>query len=109
MENAVRESSRAPTVALESVGDGIALVLIQRPEKLNALDSRTIEALSEAFTKIADDDTLRVVILSGAGAAFCVGGDLQEAMEIGADPQWEPRMRKFMAIAAALVLQMRRL
>jgi enoyl-CoA hydratase len=98
MENAVRESNRTPTVSLESVGDGIALVR-----------SRTIEALSEAFTTIAGDDTSRVVILTGAGAAFCVGGDLQEVMEISSDPQWEPRMRKMMASAASLVLQMRRL
>lgn len=103
------ESNQTPTVAIESVGNGIALVRIDRPEKFNALDSRTIEALSEIFRKIAADDSVRVVILSGSGPAFCVGGDLQEVMEISTATPWEPRMRKLMAGAAELVLQMRRL
>lgn len=103
------ESSQTPSVALESVGNGIALLRIDRPEKLNALDSRTIAALSRAFAKVADDDDVRVVILSGSGTAFCVGGDLQEVMDISADPLWQPRMRELMDSAAALVLQMRRL
>jgi enoyl-CoA hydratase len=105
----VGESSQMPSVVLEFAGNGITLLRIQRPEKLNALDRRTIEALSAAFTQIADDDSVRVVILSGAGTAFCAGGDLPEVLEIGADPQWEPRMQQMMASAAALVLQMRRL
>src|SRR3546814_2370128 len=61
------------------------------------------------FSKIATDDRVRVVILSAAGTAFCVGGDLQEVMEISSAPLWEPRMRKLMAGAAELVLQMRSL
>ena len=101
------ETSQMPSVVLEHIGQDIALLSINRPKKLNTLDSRTIDLLLEAFTKIAADNSLRVVILSGTGTAFSVGGDLQEVMEISADPLWESRMQKMMASAAALILQMR--
>lgn len=103
------ESGQKHSVAIESAGNGVALLRINRPEKLNALDSRTIAALSEAFSKFAADETVRAVILTGSGTAFCAGADLQEVMELSADPLWQPRMRELMASAAELVLQMRRL
>ena len=105
----MRQSSQTPSVAIELAENGVALLRIQRPEKFNALDSDTIQGLSTAFATLAQEDSLRAVILTGSGTAFCAGGDLQEVMEISADPQWNPRMRKLMASAADLVLQMRSL
>jgi len=63
-------------VLLESKHGGIATLLLNRPDKLNALNSELSTALNDALARIADDDSVRVVVLSGAGRAFCAGGDL---------------------------------
>ena len=55
---------------------GIARIFLNRPQKVNALDSATLEALAEAFRKV--DDGVRVVVLGGRGRAFCAGADVNE-------------------------------
>lgn len=56
--------------------DGIATVLIDRADKLNALSAEMYQELAEAFTALNNDDSVRVVMLTGAGKAFCAGGDV---------------------------------
>ena len=56
---------------------------LNRPEKLNALDSALVEALSEALSQAADDVRVRVIVIAGAGRSFCAGYDLSE--ESGAE------------------------
>lgn len=56
--------------------DGIATVLIDRADKLNALSAEMYQELAEAFTALNNDDSVRVVLLTGAGKAFCAGGDV---------------------------------
>jgi enoyl-CoA hydratase len=59
--------------------DGIALITINRPDKLNALDDRTMQELDAAFAAIAADPQTRGVILTGAGEkAFVAGADIGE-------------------------------
>lgn len=61
--------------------DGIATIRIDRPAKLNALTLAMYDELGSAFKTAADDDGVRVVILTGAGErAFCVGADLKESI-----------------------------
>jgi enoyl-CoA hydratase len=58
---------------------GIARISVNRPEKLNALNNQTVIELSEAFRQAADDTSIRVVILTGAGdKAFVAGADIGE-------------------------------
>lgn len=58
--------------------DGVAIVTINRPERLNAMDAEHYSALSEAWTKVRDDPEIRVAIVTGAGErAFTVGADLK--------------------------------
>jgi methylglutaconyl-CoA hydratase len=57
--------------------NGIAHVTLNRPDRRNAYDSRLIADLQEAFEKIAPDEAIRAVVLTGAGAAFCAGADLR--------------------------------
>jgi enoyl-CoA hydratase/carnithine racemase len=57
--------------------DGVAYVTLNRPEKRNALDPATIEALAAAAQEVDADPDARVMILSGAGSAFSSGMDLQ--------------------------------
>src|SRR5215471_6152762 len=96
----------AGSVLLEQAQDGVAFLAMNRPEKLNALNNELATALDQAFERIGKDDTVRVVVLTGAGRAFCAGGDLgmigkgREARDI---KQLEPILRAGMGA----VLQMR--
>ena len=60
------------------VQDGIATVTLASPGTLNALSTPMLQALEGAFTAIAADETIRVVILAAEGKAFCAGHDLKE-------------------------------
>lgn len=64
------------TVRLEKDG-AIARLILDRPEKLNALDRPMVAELAKRVTEIEEDESLRVVILSGSGKAFCAGGDIE--------------------------------
>jgi len=67
----------ASVVKLESTPEGVATVTINRPHRRNALNSLTIEGLTEAFETLHGADHVRVVFLRGAGSAFCAGGDFE--------------------------------
>lgn len=69
------QAATAP-VLLESVQYGIALLVMNRPDRMNALNNDLAAALFGSLQKIAKDDSVRVVVLTGAGRAFCAGGDL---------------------------------
>ncbi len=56
--------------------DGIATVLLNRADKLNALSGEMYHDLADAFAELNTDDTVRAVVLTGAGRAFCAGGDV---------------------------------
>jgi len=57
--------------------DGIAKVTLNRPEVLNAFSIEMREGLGILFENFAQDETVRVVIITGAGKAFCAGGDIK--------------------------------
>ena len=61
---------------LYAVRDRVATVTLNRPEKLNAFTTRMRDGLIEAFARADADDGVRVVIVTGAGRAFCAGADL---------------------------------
>jgi enoyl-CoA hydratase/carnithine racemase len=75
MSNASQAAPAGPVI-LENKHDGVAVLMLNRPDKLNALNSELSTALNQALTRIAEDDSIHVVVLSGAGRAFCAGGDL---------------------------------
>jgi enoyl-CoA hydratase/carnithine racemase len=56
--------------------DGIALLTLDRPDARNALDDELAEALHASLDDAADDPATRALIVTGAGEAFCAGGDL---------------------------------
>lgn len=68
---------------LVAINDTIATVTINRPDRLNAMDSLAHLQLSEALDRLADDPTVRAIILTGAGPkAFSVGRDLKELSQV---------------------------
>jgi enoyl-CoA hydratase/carnithine racemase len=67
-------------VLLEERHGAVALLCLNRPETLNALDSTLVSALGEALERITTDASVRAVVLTGEGGAFCSGADLKEAL-----------------------------
>jgi enoyl-CoA hydratase/carnithine racemase len=64
----------------------IRLLTLDRPEKRNALDTALTRALLEALRATDEDDSVRAIVLTGAGPGFCAGADLSEFKGL-ADPQ----------------------
>ncbi|MFF4244727.1 enoyl-CoA hydratase/isomerase family protein [Streptomyces sp. NPDC001822] len=58
--------------------ESVRVLTLNRPDKLNALDTTLTRALSAALTAAEDDERVRAVVLTGAGRAFCAGADLSE-------------------------------
>src|SRR5256712_3619099 len=69
-------ATTASPVLLETIENGVALLVMNRPDKLNSLNNELATALNQAFERIGKNDSVRVVVLTGAGRAFCAGGDL---------------------------------
>ena len=61
----------------KDASDHIAKLTLNRPERLNALNDLMIDEIGDAVEDVSSDDSMRVLILTGAGRAFCSGGDLQ--------------------------------
>lgn len=62
---------------LESKQDGIAILTMNRPEARNALSQPMLAALNEALPRLAADPDIGAVVITGAGGAFCAGGDVK--------------------------------
>jgi enoyl-CoA hydratase/carnithine racemase len=75
------------SIDFELDADGIALITMNRPQKLNALDAEHYELLSQAWIRVRDDTAVRVAIITGAGEkAFCAGADLKSWIGRKVDP-----------------------
>jgi 2-(1,2-epoxy-1,2-dihydrophenyl)acetyl-CoA isomerase len=62
---------------LETIEDGIATLTMNRPDSRNALSRSMMLGLQEALARLATDPAVRLVVLTGAGRAFCSGGDVK--------------------------------
>ena len=66
---------------LEALKDGVAVLTLNRPDRLNAMSPSMLDALLEALPRLAADPEVGVVVLTGAGRAFCSGGDVKAMAE----------------------------
>jgi len=66
---------------LETIEDGVAVLTMNRPERRNALNEDMLNAMLEAFPRLANDDSVGCVVLTGAEGAFCAGGDVKAMAE----------------------------
>jgi enoyl-CoA hydratase/carnithine racemase len=69
-----------PHARLE-IGDGVAVITLNRPEQMNAFSGRMADELAEAYLECDRNDDVRAVVLTGAGRAFCAGADLAAGMD----------------------------
>ncbi|EBA15225.1 enoyl-CoA hydratase [Roseobacter sp. SK209-2-6] len=91
------------TIEVTTDERGIATLMLNRPEKHNAMSGAMLLELKQAAEQLAADDGIRVVVLTGAGKSFCAGGDLgwmQQQMAADA----ETRGREARVLAEALML-----
>ncbi|WP_406299003.1 enoyl-CoA hydratase-related protein [Embleya sp. NBC_00888] len=73
-----------------AIHDGIAVITLDRPEKLNVFSGGMGVALGDAYARCDVDDAVRVVVLTGAGRAFCAGADMSPAADTFAGPESGP-------------------
>ena len=69
------------TDLIENVKDGVAVLTLNRPDRLNAMSRPMLDALLEALPRLAEDPAVGVVVLTGAGRGFCAGGDVKAMAE----------------------------
>ncbi len=67
-----------PIILTERSDTGVVRLTLNRPKAFNALSEAMLAALQAELEKVADDETARVVVIAGAGRAFCAGHDLKE-------------------------------
>lgn len=60
--------------------DGIAIITLNRPQSLNAINTKLAQEFEEVVVKVSEDDDIRVVIITGGNKVFCVGADIKEAI-----------------------------
>ena len=105
MSNSPQAAQGGPVV-LEAKHEGIATLVMNRPDRLNALNNELSVTLNEALGRLAADESVRVVVITGAGRAFCAGGDLAamgKGRQTGKTHELEPILRSGMQ----MVLKMR--
>ena len=92
---------------IELTKDGpVAVALINRPEKYNALNLEEAEYVLKLLGPVLADDSVRALVISGKGKAFCAGGDLKWLLD---SPQGLPgAIHQFVGCAARVVLEVRR-
>jgi 2-(1,2-epoxy-1,2-dihydrophenyl)acetyl-CoA isomerase len=66
---------------LETQADGVVTLTMNRPDRLNALSTEIMEGLLEALPRLAVESSIGAVVLTGAGRAFCSGGDVKSMAE----------------------------
>jgi len=66
---------------LEELKDKVAVLTLNRPDRLNAMSPPMLDALLEALPRLAADPEIGVVVLTGAGRGFCAGGDVKAMAE----------------------------
>ena len=75
---------------VERPADGVALLTLDRPEKRNALSTALRDEISDALDAVGADETVRCVVITGAGPVFSAGFDLGEFQE--PDPEFQRRL-----------------
>ena len=88
--------------------DGVATVTLNRPESLNSMNDALMQDISSAMNIVEEDESIRVLVVTGAGRGFCSGADLNEAALVdegstGAEVAGEISMQEFFNPALASI------
>ncbi|NJD86710.1 MAG: enoyl-CoA hydratase [Betaproteobacteria bacterium] len=83
--------------------DAVALLTLNRPRQFNALSGALLDALGKTLDAIAADEAVRVVVITGAGPAFCAGHDLKEMRALPSQAEVEALFGRCSAVMQRLV------
>jgi len=86
---ALRTIDTGTTDLLAHIDDGVAVITMNRPERRNALSPAMIAALADTLAACETNTDVGTVVLTGAGAAFCAGGDVKGMAEAQDGPEAE--------------------
>jgi len=81
----------------------VARITLDRPDRLNALDSASWDGLERAFERAATDDAVRATVLRGEGRAFCAGDDIAEIRSWESEAEADEALRATLGSAAATI------
>jgi enoyl-CoA hydratase/carnithine racemase len=96
-------ATAAEPVLLRSTEDGVALLTLNRPRQFNALSRALLDSLHTQLDALAGDDGVRVVMITGAGTAFCSGHDLKEMRALESQAQIQALFASCSAMMQKLV------
>ena len=87
------------TDVIETKEDGVAVLTLNRPDRMNALSRPMMAYLSDALPRLAADREVGCVVLTGAGRGFCAGGDVKAMAErnAGEPESYESRVHSLRA------------
>jgi 2-(1,2-epoxy-1,2-dihydrophenyl)acetyl-CoA isomerase len=90
-----------PEILLDQQG-AVASVTLNRPDQLNAMNPALLDQLIETLENLDDEESVSVIVLRGAGRAFCVGGDLAADHGRGRPSRHEGRLRHYVRASEIL-------
>jgi 2-(1,2-epoxy-1,2-dihydrophenyl)acetyl-CoA isomerase len=94
---------------LFEVAEGVATLTLNRPDKLNAFNDQLHHDIADALGRVESDDTIRALVITGAGRGFCSGADLSSRLDRkggtndALDKQYHPRLRRLRALKKPVV------
>src|SRR5438093_441425 len=94
------------TYVLYEIADRVGVITLNRPEASNAISGTMREDLLQALQRAEADPTVRCVLLTGAGRAFCAGGDITSMVELQARHDTAPITDR-LTVAAQVIQQIR--
>src|ERR1044072_7865760 len=98
----MNDQSLAPPL-VRTTADGVATLQLNRPRQYNALCAALLDALHAELDAVVSDDSIRVVLVTGSGNAFCSGHDLKEMRGLGSRAEVEKLFRRCSEMMRKLV------
>ena len=101
--NAPAPASAASSILLREQQDGILTLTLNRPEQFNALSGELLDLLQDTLDEVAEDGSVRVVVIAAHGRGFCAGHDLKEIHALQTQPRIEALFQKCSRVMTSLV------
>jgi 2-(1,2-epoxy-1,2-dihydrophenyl)acetyl-CoA isomerase len=95
-----------PGLVVQERTGGVATLTLNRPDKLNAFNAELRSEMLRALAEIINDDGIRVIVVTGAGRAFCAGADIGYLQQLVREEDWEAA-RSLVEAGRALVTMIR--
>ena len=93
------------TAIEEDANDGVRLITLNRPDRLNAISEELLEDLISALQSADSDPAVRAIVLTGAGKAFCSGDDLKEfESQLGTEDEVRAYVERIQDVTRLIVL-----